>query len=157
MAAGTSSQTTHQHAVPSEPNVARHLLLYDGQCGLCNRTIQFILPRDPGGRFRFAALQSQLGREKVRNSGRDPDQLTTFLVVENYESTPRLLAGARAALFIAGQLGQPWRYLTILKMLPDSVLEWGYRVVSRNRYRLFGKSDQCLLPPASHLDRFIDR
>lgn len=154
-------QTHDQSAQPSPAHLqepgGQHLLLYDGVCGLCNRTIGFVLPRDPTGRFRFAALQSAFGRDQLVRHGRDPDLLATFFVIENYRSpTPRLLAGARAALFVVQHLNSPWKYAWIAKILPNFVLEAAYTLIARNRYLLFGKLDRCLLPPSHDRDRFID-
>ena len=136
---------------------ARHLLLYDGVCGMCNRLVSFVLPRDPAGRFRFAALQSDLGKDELQRYGQDPEKWSTFFVVENYHSpSARLIGGARAALFVAGQLDSPWRYLSILGFLPDVVLDWAYALVARHRYRIFGKVDRCDMATGSYKDRFVD-
>jgi predicted DCC family thiol-disulfide oxidoreductase YuxK len=62
----------------------RHLLLYDGECGLCNRLNRFVLRRDRRDRFRFAALQGEVGRAWAARLGRDPDDLSTFLVVADF-------------------------------------------------------------------------
>jgi predicted DCC family thiol-disulfide oxidoreductase YuxK len=86
----------------------RHLLLYDGVCGLCDRLVQFVLTHDGRGLFRFAPLQSATGRALIERSGADPDDLTTFYVVRDYGS-PRAqtLVKGRAALFVARALGWP--------------------------------------------------
>ena len=139
------------------PEGGQHLILYDGVCGLCNRTIGIILPRDPESRFRFASLQSELGRSLLLRNGRNPNNLDTFLVLLNYcSSTPELLAGARAALFITEALGGFWRSLTIFAILPDFILDRLYSLVARNRYRVFGRYDRCLMPDATYKSRFID-
>jgi predicted DCC family thiol-disulfide oxidoreductase YuxK len=135
----------------------QHLLLYDGVCGLCDRTISFVLPRDPAGLFRFAALQSPFGRDQLVRHGHNPDVLTTFFVIENYRSaSPRLLAGARAALFVAQHLRNPWKYARLARILPNFVLDAVYTLVARNRYFLFGKLDRCVSPNKAYKDRFIE-
>lgn len=134
-----------------------HLILYDGVCGLCNRWIGQILPRDAKGLFRFASLQSELGRSLLSRNGRNPDLLDTIYVFVDYESeSPRVLNRARAALFVIGLLETPWRFLRVFEVLPTFVLDAGYALIARNRYRLFGKYDACLIPDANHASRFLD-
>jgi predicted DCC family thiol-disulfide oxidoreductase YuxK len=134
-----------------------HLILYDGVCGLCNRWIGQILLRDTKGLFRFASLQSELGRSLLSRNGRNPDLLDTIYVFVDYKAeAPRVLNRARAALFVIGRLETPWRFLRVFEVLPTFVLDAGYALIARNRYRLFGKYDACLIPDASHASRFLD-
>ena len=132
------------------------ILFYDGACGLCNRLNHFVLRRDPGGRFRFAALQSAFARDLLARHGRDATRLDTFYVV----TTPggpneRVLERARAALHVLGGLGLPWRAFGVLGVLPTSVLDLGYGLVARSRYRLCGKRDRCTVPEPLWAERFI--
>jgi predicted DCC family thiol-disulfide oxidoreductase YuxK len=135
----------------------QHLLLYDGVCGLCDRLVQFVLARDPGGVFDFAPLQSATGRAAVARDGGDPDVLTSFHVVRDYRTAgARSLVKGRAALFVARALGVPWSAAALLGVLPAPVLDWGYDLVARHRYRVFGRFDQCLLPRPDQRKRFVD-
>jgi predicted DCC family thiol-disulfide oxidoreductase YuxK len=135
----------------------RHLLLYDGVCGLCDRLVQFVLAHDPGGVFDFAPLQSATGRAAVAREGGDPDALTSFYVVRDYRTAQaRSLVKARAALFVARALGFPWNAAALAGVLPTTVLDWGYDVVARSRYRVFGRFDQCVLPRPEQRKRFVD-
>ena len=134
-----------------------HLILYDGVCGLCNRLIGFVLPRDRQGVFRYAAIQSPTGRRILESFGRDPDLLDTIFVVTNYEAeTPALHSKSGAALFIAGALGWPWKLATVLRALPRPVLDWGYDRVAKSRYKIFGHTDTCMLPAPAFRSRFLD-
>src|SRR5262245_61109679 len=111
---------------------ATHLILYDGVCGLCNRVIGFVLPRDARGLFRYAAIQSATGRRLLTSFGRDPNRLDTFFVITNYEdATPTLRSKADAALFIAGVLDWPWKLATLLRVLPRPILDWGYDRIAK--------------------------
>jgi predicted DCC family thiol-disulfide oxidoreductase YuxK len=144
-------------ALPRASTAGQHLILYDGVCGLCNRLNQFVLPRDPGGLFDFASLQSETGRSIVKRFGRNPDDLDTFYVVTNYRTgSPALLAKAYAGLFVMKMIGPPWSWLGVLRLLPRALLDWGYDLTARYRYRLFGRFDSCLLPRPEHRNRFID-
>jgi predicted DCC family thiol-disulfide oxidoreductase YuxK len=134
-----------------------HLLLYDGVCGLCNRLNQFVLPRDRAGVFAFASLQSEAGRSALARFGKSAVDMSTFYVVTNYRSEGAvLLSKAAAALFLMKMLGAPWRWLGLLKVLPDVLLNGAYDVIARNRYRLFGRSETCPVPTQAYRQRFLD-
>ena len=135
----------------------QHLVLYDGVCGMCNRFLQFVLPRDRRGVFRFAALQSATGKAIVERSGDDAGALATFYVVEHYQTpAARVLTRSRAGLFVLDALGWPWKAATIIGALPTAWLDAAYDVVARHRYRVFGRHDRCLLPRPEYRARFID-
>jgi predicted DCC family thiol-disulfide oxidoreductase YuxK len=137
--------------------VGRHLVLFDGVCGLCNGLVQFVLPRDRDRTFDFAPLQSATGRTWLERFQRNPDNLETLVVVTDYRTdTPAVRTRADAALFVVRALRQPWRLLGILRMLPARVLDVGYNVIARRRYRWFGRYDACVLPPPEQRARFID-
>lgn len=136
---------------------AVHLVLYDGVCGLCSRLLQFLLTHDRRGVFAFASLQSTTGQSVVQELGGDPADLTSFYVLANYRTDrTRTLAKSKAALFVAGQLGWPWKAAVIARVLPDAVLDRAYDVIARNRYRVFGRFDHCLAPRPEFRGRFIE-
>src|SRR4051812_47258847 len=96
-----------------------HILFYDGVCGLCNRLNQFVLRRDRGDRFRFAALQSGLAREELGRPGKDPGDLdTVYLLTDD----GRLLDRARAILFILRELGGAWKLTAVFSIFPTVIL-----------------------------------
>jgi len=135
----------------------RHLILYDGICGLCNRLNNFVLPRDPEAHFNFAPLQGELSRSILRRFGRDPKTLDTFYVVANYGSTtPRLLSKARAALFVATHVRGISRLAGAFRILPDAILNPVYDLIARYRYRIFGQYAVCPIPKPEYRGRFID-
>jgi predicted DCC family thiol-disulfide oxidoreductase YuxK len=140
---------------PAAPG--QHLVLYDGVCGLCNGVNRFILARDLGQRFHFASLQSAAAAVTLAPFGVNPRDLDTIYVVANYQTAaPTLLRKSRAVLFALRQLGWPWRAAGLLAILPDRMRDTLYDLVARYRYRLFGRHDQCPIPPLEHRRRFID-
>jgi predicted DCC family thiol-disulfide oxidoreductase YuxK len=144
-----------------EPSIrqeaGKHLILYDGVCGLCNRLVIEVLSRDPKGLFHFASLQSAKGRALVAAYGRNPEALDNmYVVVDHNTPSPRLLARARAALFVVGRLDSPWRILRVFAVLPTFLLDALYSFIARNRYRWFGKLERCLLPSDAYASRFLD-
>jgi predicted DCC family thiol-disulfide oxidoreductase YuxK len=135
----------------------QHLLLYDGVCGLCDHLVQFVLAHDPRGVFDFAPLQSATGRAAVAREGGDPEALTSFYVVRDYRTpVARSLVKGRAALFVARTLGWPWKAAGAFSVLPTAVLNLGYDLVARYRYRVFGRFEQCVLPRPEQRKRFVD-
>ena len=144
---------------PQSPTHAegRHLLLFDGFCGLCTWLVQFVLARDTAGIFHFASLSSPQGRSIVARHGGDPDDVLTVYVIADYRTpAARPLIRSRAALFVLGALGWPWKAVTLFGVLPTALLDLGYDFVARNRYRVFGRREQCLMPRPEWQDRFID-
>lgn len=136
--------------------VGSTLVLYDGVCGFCASSVQFLLRRDPRGRFRFAALQSKVAQDVLAKHGARADDLDTVYVVDGY-GTPeeRVLSRSDAALHCAGLLGWPWKLARIATLLPASLRNIGYDLIARHRYRIFGKLDACMIPDPAIRDRFI--
>ena len=134
-----------------------HLILYDGVCGLCSRLLQFLLRHDRRRVFSFASLQSAVGRSIVERSGGNPAELTSFYVVADYRTAAsRVFTRSDAVLFVAGALGRPWKAAQVMRFVPSAIRDRAYDVVVRNRYRVFGRFDQCLVPSPEFRRRFID-
>jgi predicted DCC family thiol-disulfide oxidoreductase YuxK len=134
-----------------------HLVLYDGVCGLCSRLLQFLLAHDRRAVFTFASLQSATGRAVIERFGGNPEELTSFFVVADYRTGAACMLGrSRAALFVAGALGWPWKAAGVLRVLPTPILDRLYDLVARTRYRVFGRLDRCLVPRPEHRRRFLD-
>lgn len=134
------------------------ILLYDGVCGLCNRLNQLVLRHDPGAVFRFASLQSPFATRILARHRANPKDLDTVYVVLNHElPNEKLLPRSDAALFVLKNLGGLWRLSGfLLQLLPRSIRDWGYNLVARNRYRLFGRFETCPLPMPEDRARFLD-
>ena len=138
-------------------DVGTHLVLYDGVCALCNWVVQFLLEHDHRAVFSFAALQSPTGKATVAKSDDDHNALTTFYVVADFRTPQaRVLTKGDAALFVAGQLGWPWKAANAARVLPKFVRNLIYDAVASNRYRVFGRYEQCVLPSEAARARFVD-
>ena len=137
-------------------NSAKHLILYDGVCGLCNGLVSFVLPRDRKDRFRLAPLQSDTAREALRKFGRDPDDLDTFYVIENYGGPrSRVLDRDRASIFVLERLGFPWCLAWPLNVVPRFLRRPVYNFIARRRYGWFGKLETCPLPKPEYKTKFL--
>jgi len=130
----------------------RRIVLFDGVCNLCNGAVQFIIHRDREGHFSFASLQSAVGQAQLRQFGLSTDAFDTFVLVEGGKAYTR----STAALRIARQLTGAWRLLYGLIIVPRPVRDWAYGLVARNRYRLFGRRDSCMIPTPELKAKFLE-
>jgi predicted DCC family thiol-disulfide oxidoreductase YuxK len=134
---------------------ARQLVLYDGECGLCDRSVQFLLARDHGGTLSYAPLQ---GETAARLLGRHhlPGDLQTIVFVRD-EGTPEETPFLRsdAALEILSALGGAWRLTGAFRILPRFLRDALYRWVAHNRYGWCGRVDSCRLPAPELRARFL--
>lgn len=131
---------------------AKSVVLIDGVCHLCQGLVKFIIPRDPHARFLFATLQSSVSRELLKAGGLDPGQLSTVVLVEK----GRYYTESAAVLRIARRLRYPWPAAYILIAVPRPLRNALYRLVARNRYRWFGRDDQCMIPTPEIRQRFLE-
>jgi predicted DCC family thiol-disulfide oxidoreductase YuxK len=122
---------------PGAPDEPVSIVLFDGVCNLCSRSVAFIIRHDPRGRFHFASLQSEPGRAIVQEHGRNPEDLDSILLLES----ERLYDRSSAALRIARRLSWPWPLASVLVLAPRPLRDLVYRWIARNRYRWFGKMD----------------
>jgi predicted DCC family thiol-disulfide oxidoreductase YuxK len=127
-------------------------LLFDGVCNLCSGSVQFILKRDRQGHFRFASLQSEVGKRLMTEHGLDPDALSSVVLIEE----GRAYQESTAALRIARHLPGAWKLLRVLSVIPRPLRDAAYRLIARNRYRWFGKTEACWLPTPELRARFLD-
>jgi predicted DCC family thiol-disulfide oxidoreductase YuxK len=150
---------------PEIPSAIAHpIVLYDGVCGLCNRSVQFILNRDPQGIFRFASLQSAVAERILARHGAHATDLDTMYVALNCDpadgevsSKEILLSRSDAALFVLEGVGGAWRVIgEAIRLLPRIVRDFGYRVIASNHYRIFGQYDACPIPTEATRSRFLD-
>ena len=127
------------------------VVLFDGVCNFCNRSVNFILDHDARRRFRFAALQSDAGQAVLRHFGLRTDDFDTAVLVER----GRAYTKSSAALRIARNLGGWWSLFAVLLAIPPFLRDGAYDLLARNRYRWFGKADNCRVPTPEMRDRFL--
>ena len=133
-----------------------HLVLYDGVCGLCNRLLQFLFTHDHRAVFCYASLQSAFGKATVERWGGNPDDLNSFYVIADFRTAQaRVFVRSDAAVFVAGELGWPWRGTRVARFLPQPVRNRLYDAIARSRYRIFGRYDQCAIPREEMRRRFV--
>lgn len=131
-----------------------NLVLFDGDCALCVKSLRFIIRRDPRGVFSFAPLRSEAGRRALAESpyGSAAFMPDSVVLVEGGRSSIRTTAGLR----IARRLRFPWPLLYAFIIVPRPVRDWFYRILARNRYRWFGRADACELVSPEIRRRLVD-
>lgn len=131
---------------------AAPVLLFDGVCNLCNGAVAFVIRRDARARFRFAPLQSPAADALLASLGVSRAGLPdSFVLVED----GRVHLRSTAALRVARGLRFPWPLLGVLLVVPRFLRDPLYDFVARNRYRWFGKRDECMVPTAELQARFL--
>ena len=128
-----------------------HLILFDGVCNLCNGAVRFIIKRDRVNKFRFASLQSAIGQEYLKRFELKPTELFSVLLIKNGQ----LYDQSDAALEIAKDLSGIWPALNVFRIIPAFVRNVVYKLIAKNRYRLFGKKDKCMIPTPELRARFL--
>jgi predicted DCC family thiol-disulfide oxidoreductase YuxK len=118
---------------------------------------QFLLKRDHHDRLRFASLQSKFAREILERHGCDASDLDTVYVVLDYgRPIEQVLDRSDAILRVIGVLGGAWKLAAVAKLLPKFIRNAIYNLVATNRYRMFGKSESCMLPEPRHRAKFLE-
>jgi predicted DCC family thiol-disulfide oxidoreductase YuxK len=136
-------------------STAPRLVLYDGVCGFCDASVRWLLARDPRDRLRFAPLQGPAAaglRERHPEIG---DSLDSIAYVDASDGSERVHLRSEAVFRILAELDPPWRWLAILRCLPRSLTDLGYRVFARLRYRVFGRLEACRVPTPAERRRFL--
>lgn len=128
------------------------VILFDGTCRFCNFWVRFIIKNDQQKLFKLAAVQSREGRKILQHFAMSTEVFDSMLFIDGYRSYTK----SDAALRIARQLQQPWRSLVIIKFIPTAIRDAIYDLIAKNRYRLFGQYDYCLLPTADYKGRFLN-
>jgi predicted DCC family thiol-disulfide oxidoreductase YuxK len=147
-------QTATSKPFPADllEGVSGDLIVFDGVCVLCNGFVQIIIRRDKAARFKFMTAQSNTGEALYARLGKKSGDYETYFFIADgivYQKFDAFLA-------VMDRMGWPWRIVTPLGYLPLTVKDWLYDRLARNRYQLFGKRDQCMVPDASVRSRFVE-
>ncbi|MBI3139213.1 MAG: thiol-disulfide oxidoreductase DCC family protein [Sphingobacteriales bacterium] len=133
-------------------NTGHSIVLFDGVCNLCNRSVQFIIKRDKKDRFRFAALQGKTGQALLAKHDLPSDSFNSFILAEG----DRIYTRSTGALQMLKRLGGPWSLCYVFILVPRFIRDGVYNWVARNRYRWFGKKESCMIPTPALKNKFLD-
>lgn len=124
------------------------IILFDGNCNLCNHSVQFIIKRDPKALFKFASLQSDVGKQLTKTYNQSSDSI---VFIDNN----KCYVASSAVLRICYHLKGFWKLFYILLFVPTPIRDYVYHTFARNRYRWFGEQDKCMVPSQKLKDRFL--
>ena len=127
------------------------IILFDGVCNLCNRTVDMVIRRDPVGRFRFAALQSERGKALAAEHGIDAEAMSSMVLIESGRAYVRSTASLRVYRRLRVPLKMLWPFILVPRPIRDAV----YSFIAKRRYRWFGKRETCRLPTEAERARFL--
>ncbi|MCB9673641.1 MAG: DUF393 domain-containing protein [Alphaproteobacteria bacterium] len=130
------------------------LVLFDGDCAVCDRTVQFLLDRDPEGRLAYAPLQGDAASGILERHPWLRD-LDTLVFVEQTPDGERVSVHSHAVFGIMGELPGAWSTLRALKWVPRPLTDAGYRAFAAIRYRVFGRVEECRIPKPDEMARFL--
>lgn len=128
------------------------VLLIDGECHLCHWITRFVLKRDKINRFKFASLQSEAGIYLLQQGGMPIDDMDTFIMIQGNQYYIK----SEAALHVFRHFSGLWPLLYVGILVPRFIRDWIYDRIAGNRYRLFGRSEACLLITPDLRSRFLE-
>ena len=129
------------------------VIVFDGVCVLCSRWTRFVLRFDRDQHFRLAAMQTQAGRRILADHGLDPDDPSTFIVIDGGHAYTE----SAAVLHALSRFSWPWRFVAaVLRFVPRALRDTAYRMIARNRYAWFGRKELCVIPVPEQRARFIE-
>ncbi|MFY0652028.1 MAG: thiol-disulfide oxidoreductase DCC family protein [Cyclobacteriaceae bacterium] len=137
---------TASSIVPKQP-----VVLYDGVCNFCNSSVNFILRHEKTSELQFAALQSEYGQKLLAEHDEKVQDYDSIILLDENGLSKK----SKAAFKIAKSLKAPWSYLSIFRFLPRFIADFFYDLIAQNRYRIFGKTDACMVPTADIRSRFL--
>lgn len=133
-------------------NEANQVILFDGTCNLCNASVRFIIKRDPSAKFLFSTLQSDFGKQLLKNVGIEDVKYDSVILYKN----GKVYKQSDAVLLIARQLSGLWSVFFVFIIIPRPIRNVVYNWIARNRYRWFGKRDMCMIPSPEIKHRFLN-
>ena len=135
------------------PSPAPALMLFDSVCSLCCGSARFVAARSAADRLHFLPMQSEAARPLLRRHGLPLRQFKTMAVIQD----GRLLVRSDAALALGRMMRQPWPFLSrVAACLPKALRDRAYDLIAHNRFRLFGRREECMMPPREGWQRFRD-
>jgi predicted DCC family thiol-disulfide oxidoreductase YuxK len=131
----------------------KKIILFDGVCNLCDASVQYVIKHDKKDIFRFVAIQSDLGQKILNHIGINSKNIDSVVL---YEPGVAYYYKSSAAIIIATNLSGVFTLATVFKLIPTQIRNLVYDYVAKNRYKWYGKKEQCLLPTEALKEKFTD-
>jgi predicted DCC family thiol-disulfide oxidoreductase YuxK len=133
-------------------NTDKKIVLFDGVCNLCSNSVQFILKRDKKNQFLFGSLQGTAGQEYLKKFNLPADAFNSFMLVEG----DTLYSRSSGALRMLKHLGGGWSLLYAFIIVPKFIRDAVYNFIAKNRYKWFGKKEECWIPTPDLKAKFLE-
>ena len=127
------------------------IILFDGVCNLCNGAVNFVIKRDSGNVFKFTPLQEKQGVLLLKMHAVDTQKLDSIVLIEN----EKVYVKSSAALRIARKMSNLWPLFFVLLIIPSFIRDGVYDFIAKNRYKWFGKKEQCMIPTPGSREKFL--
>ncbi len=127
------------------------ILLFDGVCNFCNSSVNFIIDNNSKKDILFSSLQSETGQLLLKKFGLPLESFSSLVLVEG----DKYYTESAAALKVASHLDGIWNKLALFRIIPPFIRDGVYKIIAKNRYKWFGKQDQCRLPSKETKERFL--
>lgn len=131
----------------------KKIILFDGVCNLCNSSVAKVVKNDRNNTFVFASIQSKIGEEIINYLGIDIKKTDSIIL---YEPNVAYDIKATAALKIMNSFGGIWALTQLLWVFPEGFRDFIYDYIAKNRYKWFGKQENCMIPTAELKERFLE-
>ena len=127
------------------------IILFDGVCNFCNAAINFVLKQDKKGVFRFAPLQSEAGQRLLKQYNLSTAEFDSFVLIDD----GKIYKKSCASLRVMNKLPWYWKEAQLLRIIPTAFRDAIYDFIAKNRYKWFGKKEQCMIPTPEMRNRFL--
>ena len=127
------------------------IIIFDGVCNLCNGAVNFVIKRDPRNVFKFTPLQEKQGVLLLKKHAVDTQKLDSIVLIEN----GNVYIKSSAALRIARKMSNLWPLFFVLLIIPSFIRDGVYDFIAKNRYKWFGKKEQCMIPTPGFREKFL--
>ena len=127
------------------------IILFDGVCNLCNGAVNFVIKRDTGNVFKFTPLQEKQGVLLLKTHAVDTQKLDSIVLIEN----EKVYVKSSAALRIARKMSNLWPLFFVFLIIPSFIRDGVYDFIAKNRYKWFGKKEQCMIPTPGSREKFL--
>ena len=130
----------------------KKIILFDGVCNLCNTSVLFVIKHDKKNQFLFSSLQSKTGEFYLQKFNLSQNKFNSFLLIES----DKIYLKSSAALRVLKHVGNGWKILYAFIIVPKFIRDGVYNIISKNRYKWFGKKDACWIPTPALQSKFLD-
>lgn len=128
------------------------IILFDGVCNLCNKSVQFVIRHDAEKKFRFASLQSAAGQSLLIKYKLPANVFNSLVLIQNEKAHTRSGAALRVAKQLSGLTKLLYGFIIVPPFIRDGIYDW----IARNRYKWFGERTSCMIPTPDIKSRFLN-